>query len=112
MISRFSLLTILVIVWCSNCQTQTCQSQNYIIPYDKLDEGFDIGINAVRGKDQLVHLIENPGAETAKSYILSIAPFSAPLFVMAAVTFVVFVASIIQVICFNTCSKEYPSFYV
>lgn len=51
-------------------------------------------------------MIQNPTAETAKSYILSIAPFSAPLFVMAGLTLALFIATIVQVICFNTCSKE------
>lgn len=104
--SRLSLLLVLCLVSLASAQTQTCQSQQYIIPYDPIDNGFDVGINAIRGKDQLVQMIQNPTAETAKTYILSIAPFSAPLFVMAGLTLALFVATIVQVICFNTCSKE------
>ena len=52
-------------------------------------------------------LIEQPNIENVKNYLLSLAPFSAPLFVMAGVAFAILVATITQVICFNTCSKEY-----
>jgi hypothetical protein len=38
--------------------------------------------------------------------MLSLAPFSAPLFAMAGVTFAIFIATIVQVICFNSCGKE------
>lgn len=42
------------------CQTQTCQNPNYIIPYAPVDSAFDAGINSIRGKDQLITLIQNP----------------------------------------------------
>jgi hypothetical protein len=54
----------------------------------------------------MITLIENPTAENAKNYLVSLAPFSAPLFAMAGITLAIFIATIVQVICFNTCSKE------
>ena len=82
-----------------------CQQQNYIIPYEALDTVFDGGIDAVRSQENLIALIENPNSQTLMDYILSLVPYSAPLFAMAGITLVVFIASIVQVICFNTCGK-------
>ena len=90
----------------SRCLVQNCDTTNYIIPFQDLDRAFDAGINAVRSRDNLVTLIEQPTIDNVKGYLVSLAPFSAPLFVMAGVAFVVFIVSIVQVICFNTCSKE------
>lgn len=87
-------------------QSQKCQNPNYIIPYDPIDDAFDATINTIRGQDQLVNLIQNPNESTFKDYMLSLAPFSAPLFAMAGVTFAIFIATIVQVICFNSCGKE------
>ena len=97
---------ILCLLQASRSQVQKCQDPQYIIPYDPLDTAFDTGFDTIRGKDQLIVLIQNPTADNAKNYLLSLAPFSAPLFAMAGVTLAIFIATIIQVICFNTCSKE------
>ena len=71
-----------------------------------MDRAFDQGIDAVRSQEQLIALVETPNIENVKNYLLSLAPFSAPLFVMAGVAFFTLIGTIIQVICFNTCSKE------
>lgn len=102
-----TLLSCLLLLTLARSQVQNCQSQDFIIPYDALDDAFDSGIDAIRGQQTLVLLIQDPNAETAKNYALSIAPFSAPLFVMAGVTFCIFVGTIVQVICFNSCGKKY-----
>ena len=90
----------------SRSQVQNCQNPQYIIPYDPIDSAFDTGFDTIRGKDQMITLIENPNADNAKNYLVSLAPFSAPLFAMAGITVAIFIATIVQVICFNTCSKE------
>lgn len=41
-------------------QVQSCDNPQYIIPFQPLDTAFDQGIDAVRGKDQLTTLIQNP----------------------------------------------------
>lgn len=103
-------LTLLCFLASVQCSNGACYDSTYIIPYSALDYAFDTGFNAVRGKDQLVTLIGNPNVENLKNYIFSIAPFSVPLFVMAGITAIIFIATIIQVICFNTCSKGYYIF--
>lgn len=102
------ILALIFLFALARSQIQNCYTQDYIIPYDALDDAFDSGIDAIRGQETLALLIENPNAETAKNYALSIAPFSAPLFAMAGITLAIFIGTIIQVICFNSCGKKYP----
>ena len=85
---------------------QDCDFNNFIIPYEALDQAFDQGIDAVRSQENLITLIETPNVDNVKNYLFSLAPFSAPLFAMAALSFILLIATIVQVICFNTCSKE------
>lgn len=105
MLQKWVILVFLAITGCFS-QTDDCDYDNFIIPYETLDQAFDQGIDAVRSQEDLVTLIETPNIDNVRNYLFSLAPFSAPLFAMAVLAFIFFIASIVQVICFNTCSKE------
>ena len=98
-------LVLLCLMQTSLSASQQCSNPSYIIPYQPLNQIFDSGLSEVRAQQQLVDLLEDPSVETAKDYLLSLAPYSAPLFAMAGVTLVIFIATIIQVLCFNSCGK-------
>lgn len=50
-------LVVLVMVGLSRCQIQNCQNPQYIIPYDPIDSAFDVSIDSIRGKNEIITLI-------------------------------------------------------
>jgi hypothetical protein len=110
-ISKITMIICLCSMISVLASVQTCNDPHYSIP-EIVTSQFDSSILGSRSQDQLIALIENPNADTAKNYIESIAPYSLPLFIMAAATFIVFIASLSQVICFNIFKRAYQRCYL
>ncbi len=45
-----TVLSFLLLLTLARSQIQNCQTQDFIIPYDALDDAFDSGIDAIRGQ--------------------------------------------------------------